>query len=715
MPLRNDTRKHGIKFKSDIEYPIDQLLIDALDVLPDGFVLLNEKQQLVFCNQRYLEIYAPISQTWKNGTTLSKIAQDTARHCIGINAENEIQTWVEQRLTTWGKSDSWVEQQFQNGHWIRIGETILANGWSVGIRTNITALKNAETQQRESEERFRDFAESGADWFWELNKNLQFHYASDRLEEITGISVQLLIGVSIRKTSLFKDSLKQKDVITLLEHINSGVDFRNLICTLTIDGNNLRVLQLSGKVLFDLNGNFLGYRGAARDITDAHLLSEQLKYDAIHDDLTGLINRKEFLQQLGVALGQSDRYQQHHILCFLDLDHFKLINDTCGHAVGDDFLKQISTTIQTLTRTQDTASRLGGDEFGLLLRNCELDEAMHIAESIRKAIEALPFLWENYTHTVSACIGMVVLNASITSPTHALQSADIACYSAKNRGRNQVCLYKQDDIDVKNRRTDVEWITRIQDAFDNDGFQLFYQPIFPLGINSVQTYNGTDTQHVSHYELLLRMQDESGKITTPSEFLGAVEHFGLSQRLDQWVLETALSWLQENPIHRDDLELCTINISGASLSDERFLNFVTVKLEDNPICAAKLCIEITESAAIRNLEATAQFIKTLKSKGCRFALDDFGKGFSSFSYLKSLPVDILKIDGGFIRDILKSEIDKAVVASVVSIAKELNMQTVAEFVESTEVAKLLTEMNIDYAQGFSIGKPRPLTLMHFKY
>ena len=503
-------------------------------------------------------------------------------------------------------------------------------------------------------------------------------------------------------------------MITLLEHINSGVDFRNLICKLTIDGNNLRVLQLSGKVLFDLHGNFLGYRGAARDITNAHLLSEQLKYDAIHDDLTGLINRKEFLQQLGVALEQSDRYQQNHVLCFLDLDHFKLINDTCGHAIGDDFLKQISNTIQTLTRTQDTASRLGGDEFGLLLRNCELDEAMHIAESMRKVIEALTFSWENYTHTVSACIGMVILNTSITSPTQALQSADLACYSAKNRGRNRVCLYRQDDIDVTKRRTDVEWITRIQDAFDNSEFQLFYQPILPLGINSVQTYNGTDTQHVSHYELLLRMQDESGKITTPSEFLGAVEHFGLSQRLDQWVLETTLTWLQENPTHRDNLELCIINISGTSLSDERFLNFVTVKLEDNPICAAKLCIKITESAAIRNLDATAQFIKTLKPKGCRFALDDFGKGFISFSYLKSLPVDILKIDGGFIRGILNSDIDKAVVASVVSIAKTLDIQTAAEFVENTGVTKLLKEMNIDYAQGFSIGKPRPLALMYPK-
>lgn len=182
MPLQNDTRKHGVKFESDIKHPIDQLLINALDVLPDGFVILNEKQQLVFCNQRYLEICAPISQTWKNGTTLSKIVQDTARHCIGINTDDEIQTWVEQRLASWGKSDSWVEQPFQNGHWIRIGETILTNGWSAGIRTDITALKNAETKQRESEERFRDFAESGADWFWELNENLQFHYASDRLK-----------------------------------------------------------------------------------------------------------------------------------------------------------------------------------------------------------------------------------------------------------------------------------------------------------------------------------------------------------------------------------------------------------------------------------------------------------------------------------------------------------------------------------------------------
>ena len=715
MPLRNDTRKHGIKFEPDNDTPIEQLLINALDVLPDGFVLLNEKQELVFCNKRYLEIYAPISQSWKYGTTLSTIARDTARHCIGIKSEDEVQTWVDRRLASWGKSNSWAEQQFLNGHWIRIGETILSNGWTAGVRTDITALKKAEEKQKQSEERFRNFAESGADWFWELNENLEFYYASNRLEEITGISVQSLIGLEVKETGLFKNSLTQKDVIKLLEHINTGVDFRNLVCKLSIGGNHLRVLQLSGKALYDLQGNFLGYRGAARDVTDAFLLSEQLKYDAIHDDLTGLINRKEFQQQLGEALKQSEQYQQQHVLCFLDLDRFKLINDTCGHAVGDDFLKQIATTIQHLTRAQDTVSRLGGDEFGLLLRNCEIDQAMHIAESMRKAIEALTFSWEDHTHTVSACIGMVVLNASITSPTHALQSADIACYSAKNRGRNQVCLYKQDDIDVTTRRTDVKWITRIQDAFDNDGFQLFYQPIFPLGLNSVQTYNGTDTQHVSHYELLLRMRDESGKITTPSEFLGAVEHFGLSQRLDQWVLETALSWLQENPIHRDNLELCTINISGASLSDERFLNFVTVKLEDNPICAAKLCIEITESAAIRNLEATAQFIKTLKSKGCRFALDDFGKGFSSFSYLKSLPVDILKIDGGFIRDILKSEIDKAVVASVVSIAKALNMQTVAEFVESTEVAKLLTEMNIDYAQGFSIGKPRPLTLMHFKY
>ena len=710
MEASKIAQNNGIDFPANIDLDIQQLLIRSIELLPDGFVILDDNQQLVFCNQRYLDIYKPISDTWTHGTNLQKIAYDTAQHCIGINDKNELNNWVKQRLTTWGKSDHWAEQKFKNGHCIRTGETRLPNGWSVGIRTDITALKTAETKQKQSETRFRDFAESGADWFWELDANLHFHYASNRLQTITEIQVSSLIGVNIKETSLFKDSLNQSDVKALIKHLHNKSDFRDLTCKLKLDDNTTRVLQISGKVLFDTSGTFLGYRGAARDITDAYLLSEQLAYDAIHDGLTGLINRKEFQKQLSIALKRENAFLHPHILCFLDLDRFKLINDSCGHAVGDDFLAQIATTIQQIARTDDTAARLGGDEFGLLLRNCKMDEAMHIAESMRQAIEALSFSWDNHTHKVSTSIGIVELNASIHSPTHALQSADIACYSAKNKGRNRISLYHQDDIDATTRRTEVLWVTRIHDAFDYSRFQLFFQTILPMDVKA-SSRTTSPNRRPQHFELLLRMLGENGEIITPGEFLSAVEHFGLCQRLDRWVLETALNWMQLNPDYVEHLELCTLNISGTSLSDERFLGFVTEQLEQNPKAASKLCIEITENAAIRNLSATAQFIKTLQKRGCRFALDDFGKGFSSFSYLKHLPVDILKIDGGFVLDLMNSDIDKAVVTSIVNIAKALNLKSIAEWVETPELLLHLKEMGIDYAQGYAISKPKALSTL----
>lgn len=455
------------------------------------------------------------------------------------------------------------------------------------------------------------------------------------------------------------------------------------------------------RLICDVDGRPLELVGSWLDHTEAQQLTEQLTYQASHDSLTELANRRAFEIHLQQALDSARGQRTEHALLYLDLDQFKVINDTCGHISGDVLLRELARILQARVRRQDILARLGGDEFGVLIEHCSLADAMRVANMLCGAISDFHFSWGDQTFRVGVSIGVVAIDAQSESCANILSAADSACYAAKDAGRNRVHLYTENDLELARRQGEMRWVARINQALEDNRFQLAFQPIVPI--------RGPLGGH--HYELLLRMEDESGQIVMPGAFLPAAERYHLMGKLDQWVVGTALDWLSNHPGHLDDLSLCTLNLSGHSLSEGRLLNDLMKRLAHQPSLNHKLCFEITETAAIANFPSALHFIHSLKNIGCRFALDDFGSGFSSFAYLKKLPVDFLKIDGMFVKDITNDPVSLAMVNSINEIGHVMGMETIAEFVENDQILDQLRAIGVDYAQGYGIGRPRPLAEM----
>ncbi len=436
-----------------------------------------------------------------------------------------------------------------------------------------------------------------------------------------------------------------------------------------------------------------------RDLTETHTLSEKLSYQASHDALTGLVNRREFEQRLRHLIDLARQEDTEHALCYLDLDQFKVINDTCGHVAGDELLRQLGMLLPEQVRKGDTLARLGGDEFGVLMERCSIMQATRVANALLDAIRNLQFHWEDKTFNVGVSIGVVPINETSESITAVLSTADSACYAAKDGGRNQIHVYREDDVKIAQRQGEMQWVARIQRALDDDRFELYAQPIATVEPSGSSP---------AHYEVLLRMQDEQGQIVLPGAFLSAVERYNLSARLDNWVTRNAFEWLVQHPKCMEGLDLLSINLSGNSLGDGQLMGHIVERFKEGRIPPEKICMEITETAAITNLTSATRFIRMLKEWGCRFALDDFGSGLSSFAYLKNLPVDFLKIDGLFVKDILDDPIDFAMVKSINEIGHVMGKQTVAEFVDSEDILRSLRDIGVDYAQGYAIGRPLPI-------
>ncbi len=435
------------------------------------------------------------------------------------------------------------------------------------------------------------------------------------------------------------------------------------------------------------------------DVTEARSLSEQLSYQASHDSLTGLINRRAFEQRLQHLLETARAEKSEHVLCYLDLDQFKVINDNCGHTAGDEMLRQIANVLLPHVRGQDTLARLGGDEFGVLLEHCSVTQAQRVITAMRKAVEDFRFAWKGKSFNIGVSIGVVAINQASEKMANVLSMADAACYAAKDAGRNRVHVYSEDDAQLAKRRGEMHWVAVINRALEENRFLLYRQSFRPLRESDDQRHG---------CELLVRMKDENGKMVVPGAFLPAAERYNLSTNLDRWVIRAAFNWFGS---HRQQLEqtlLCSINLSGSSLGDKEFLDFVMRQFADSKLPPAKICFEITETAAIANLTHATRFIAALKQLGCRFALDDFGSGLSSFAYLKNLPVDYVKIDGMFVKDIVDDEISLAMVRSINEMGHVMGKQTIAEFVENDAILEKLREIGVDYAQGYGIDLPRPV-------
>ena len=451
-------------------------------------------------------------------------------------------------------------------------------------------------------------------------------------------------------------------------------------------------------------GKIIGVVLVFHDVTEARKLTHQLNYLARHDTLTDLINRREFELRLERLIEQARQQNSHHALLYMDLDQFKIVNDTCGHSAGDELLRQISMLLQSNMRQRDTLARLGGDEFAVILEHCMPEEAREISEMLCDVVRDYNFVWEENRFSVGVSIGLVPINGESGGLTALMSLADSACFSAKESGRNRVHSYEEDGEAVVKRHGEMRWVSRINHGLEHDRFVLFSQSI-------VEAEMGENLGR--HCELLLRMRDESGGIVLPGAFLPAAERYNLMPKLDRWVVESGLEWLSSSPQLMAGLDMCSINLSGHSVGDDKFLQFVMSQVENSGVAPEKICFEITETATVVNLTAATRFIGKLRNMGCRFALDDFGSGMSSFLYLKNLPVDYLKIDGGFVRDIVDDPMDFALVKSINDIGHVMGMRTIAEFVENEAVLSKLREMGVDYVQGYHVGKPRALP-MHNK-
>jgi diguanylate cyclase (GGDEF)-like protein/PAS domain S-box-containing protein len=461
------------------------------------------------------------------------------------------------------------------------------------------------------------------------------------------------------------------------------------------DGNEIYV-ESTASPIRDGSGAVSGGVLVFHDVSEARELNRRLSYHASHDVLTGLVNRREFENRMERALKSAKARETSYALCCLDLDQFKIVNDTCGHSAGDALLGQVGALLKSKVRWRDTLARLGGDEFGVLLESCSLDEALRTAETLREAVRNFKFTWEERTFRLGASVGVVPISVDNADVASVLSAADSACQAAKQAGRNRVHSFEENDIDLMRRRREMQWAARINTALEEGRFELFRQSILPL----------KEAEPGAHYELLLRMRDENGKIVSPDNFMTAAEHYGITPNIDRWVIENAFRWLVSDADEREKLALCSINLSGLSLGDDKFLPFVIEQLDRSGLDATKICFEITETAAIASFSQANRFIQALKEQGCKFALDDFGSGLSSFGYLKHFPVDFLKIDGSFVKEILHDPIDREMVRSINEIGHLTGKKTIAEFAENAEIINMLRSLGVDYAQGYGISQPQ---------
>jgi len=429
--------------------------------------------------------------------------------------------------------------------------------------------------------------------------------------------------------------------------------------------------------------------------------TSMLRHQAQHDDLTGLINRREFEVRLDRSLKSVHESGAQHVFCYMDLDQFKLVNDTCGHSAGDELLRQISVLLTNRMRDRDTLARLGGDEFGLLVENCSLADANQITNSLLKLVGDYRFIFEDKIFNIGVSIGLVVINASFENVSDIIHAADMACYSAKQAGRNQSFLFSAGDIEVKQRRSAVEAISDITDEIDDEQFMLYCQPIVPLS-------SGVSSQH--HYEILIRKINLEGNIMLPTTFIPSAERYLLMPNIDRWVIKNTFAIYRQllDISHGQCNYVFSINLSGTSLGDKTLLGYIREQFVIYSIPPEAICFEITETAAIVNLKNTILLFTALRKLGCSFALDDFGSGMSSFMYLKNFEVDYLKIDGSFVKDMHINKIDHAMVRSIHSVAEAMNIKTVAEFVENEAILKELKNIGVHYGQGLYLGAPLPI-------
>ena len=574
------------------------------------------------------------------------------------------------------------------------------NTMTDAIRNRISALHQSEQALHEEKERAEVTLHSIGDGV--ITTDLQGHvlYLNPVAETLTGFALPEAVGKPIEIVYRVEDQTTGNPLanpvrLCLAEDtVISGVNLAQLVST---NGHAYAVEETAAPIRGKA-GKTIGAVLVFHDVTEAREISRKLAYQATHDALTGLVNRREFERQVEEVLQDARSNDTHNAFCYMDLDQFKVVNDTCGHIAGDGLLVELAKMIKNRVNEGDTVARLGGDEFGILMRNVPLQEARAMAEEIRNRIRDYRYLWEGQTFEVGISIGVVPIRPDTTAAVEVFSNADIACFVAKDMGRNQIHVSNLDDVEQARRHLEMQWSVRIPSALENNQFVLYFQKITPLDATRGEA---------PRCELLVRMREEDGSLVLPGRLIPAAERFRHMPEIDRWVIHNALKLIAQ---HGNQLGMAAyaINLSGQSLGQEDLLDFVKREILRSGVKPSLITFEITETSAIRNVSHAARFMSELKKMGCQFSLDDFGSGLSSFGYLKMLPVDYLKIDGSFVRNMLHDDHDHSIVIAISQIAKTLNIACVAEWIEDEATLIALKEIGVDYGQGFFLHRPEIL-------
>jgi diguanylate cyclase (GGDEF)-like protein/PAS domain S-box-containing protein len=571
-----------------------------------------------------------------------------------------------------------------------------------GTITDITQRKAAERALFNEKERAQVTLQSIGDAVVTTDAQGNIEYLNPVAEQVTGWESREVQGSPIEKIIVLRDEVSGEAVVNPVSRcLQEGcvVTLADDVVLVARDGSTIAI-QDSAAPIQDRNGQTVGAVMVFHDVRQERQLHRRLAYLASHDPLTGFINRRELEERLSTVLS-AVKAQPGKVaaLLYMDLDQFKVVNDTCGHSAGDLLLRQLGDVLRARVPKSGTLARLGGDEFAVLLPDFSMPAATAIAESLREAIASFRFAWRDNALQVGVSIGIVPVEVDSENVATLMSAADVACYVAKDLGRNRIHVYEEGD--AAERHQEMQWVARINRALEEERFELYYQPIVPIG--------AAEQEHWPHYELLLRMRDEKGELVAPTAFIPAAERYNLMPGLDRWVLSHTLETLAYKGAPGTKPYTLAINLSGTTLNDARFLDFVLDELTAAAVVPGAICFEITETAAIANLDRVISFMRALKGRGCRFSLDDFGTGLSSLTYLKNLPVDYVKIDGQFVRNVLRDGADECVVESIARMARAFKIHAIAERVESRDVMKRLGELGVSFAQGYFIAVPQPVS------
>ncbi|OUR84216.1 hypothetical protein A9Q82_00220 [Cycloclasticus sp. 46_120_T64] len=679
--------------------------LNLLNNVDDYITIIGLDNRIIFSNERALGV-AGISlddvqggylweQEWFNFPNADKaLVEKSVEEAIqGKSSSRELQIKV-------------VEGAAERLFWVRYaakplfsedGEvsSVLIEGFAIDEQ------KKVELLLLEEKERFQTTLESIGDAVIATDNECNITYMNPVAEALTGWREARAIGLPLEKVFFIINEITGEAAKNPARRcIEEGriLGLANHTGLLHKDGHTISI-EDSAAPIRQANGNIIGAVLVFHDVTEARSMAKELEFHANYDALTGLVNRRQFEQKLKQAMITVRETHHDYALLYLDLDQFKLVNDTCGHSAGDELLQLLVALVKPKVRSSDVLARLGGDEFGILLENCPANKALEISNEIRVLIEEFRYAYEGVIFNLGVSIGVInLMDVWDIKAVDPLKLADTACYAAKDAGRNRVHVYRVNDAEFESRQGEMSWVSRISAALDDNHFALFCQPILPL-----------TAEHEPGIEILIRMLDkERGGVIAPGAFLPAAERYDLIEKLDRWVVERTFDFFQKKPGVLDGLGYCSINLSGHSIGSEGFLRFLQSVFIKTKVPYNKIAFEVTETAAIQNLSFASTFMAQMQSLGCEFFLDDFGAGMSSFAYLKQLPVNKLKIDGLFVRDIHEDAIDHAMVKSINDVGHAVGMQTIAEFVETDAVLKILHQLGVDYVQGYRISKPLAL-------